>query len=123
VPFALRWLHAQLPALLGRPKEGGEQLYSLLELCRRQEESSSAAASAAAPGAKHSLFPVPELLVPCQARNRNPHPYYQLLFCWGARWRAAAAGAVGQPAGDGGLRAGEPPRQVRKLLPFLLPEM
>ena len=44
MPFALRWLQAQLPLLLGKAKEGAEQLYNLLDYCRRQHDRACSAA-------------------------------------------------------------------------------
>ncbi|BDA49206.1 Trafficking protein particle complex subunit 12 [Coccomyxa sp. Obi] len=38
VPFALRWLQAVLPFLLGKQKEAVERTYDLLEFCRLQVE-------------------------------------------------------------------------------------
>lgn len=38
VPFALRWLQAELPGLAGQVQESIAAHYSLLEWCRRQRE-------------------------------------------------------------------------------------
>jgi trafficking protein particle complex subunit 12 len=38
VPFALRWIHAQLPEKLGVLSEHGERLYKLLDFCNRRLE-------------------------------------------------------------------------------------
>ena len=40
VPFALRWLQAQLPLLMGKRQEGAAQLYNLLDFCHQQQASS-----------------------------------------------------------------------------------
>ncbi len=48
VPFALRWLAAELPERLGRAGETVERLHALLELCRM--EAGAAAAAQAATG-------------------------------------------------------------------------
>ena len=41
VPFALRWLQAQLPLLMGKRQEGAVQLYNLLDFCQKQQASSA----------------------------------------------------------------------------------
>ena len=39
MPFALRWLQAQLPLLMGKRQEGAAQLYNLLDFCQWQQSS------------------------------------------------------------------------------------
>ena len=36
VPFALRWLQAELPGLAGQDQEGIQAQYKLLDWCRQQ---------------------------------------------------------------------------------------
>ena len=38
VPFALRWLEAELPYFLGKPKDAMERMYGLLEHCRLESD-------------------------------------------------------------------------------------
>ena len=42
MPFALRWVHAELPERLGRAGETVERLHALLELCRVEAEAAAA---------------------------------------------------------------------------------
>lgn len=46
VPFALRWLQALLPYLLGKQKQAVERTYDLLEFCRLQVDRCTSGADA-----------------------------------------------------------------------------
>ncbi|GAB4820163.1 hypothetical protein N2152v2_007209 [Parachlorella kessleri] len=48
VPFALRWLQAELPGLAGQDQEGIQAQYRLLDWCRQQAATAKAAGDAAA---------------------------------------------------------------------------
>lgn len=50
MPFALRWVHAELPERLGRAGETVERLHALLEMCRMEAEAAAAQNVAGAGG-------------------------------------------------------------------------
>ncbi len=50
VPFALRWLQAVLPSLLGKQKEAVERTYDLMEFCRMQAKKLASGAYAQSVG-------------------------------------------------------------------------
>ena len=46
IPFALRWLEAELPYFLGKPKDAMERMYGLLEHCRLELDGCQSGANA-----------------------------------------------------------------------------
>ena len=94
VPFALRWLQAQLPLLMGRRQEGAMQLYNLLDFCQRQQNNLSTGATG------------PQRTTHAKIDGRLPDRP-QHTAC-----RSVGGTDVAEPARDGDSSADQQPHQV-----------
>lgn len=126
VPFALRWLQAELPGLAGQPQDAVQPMYSLLGWCQQQREEAEAGGggcTAMALGTSHAAR-----LSLCAARclhsaYRLPLPHFlckvrypdclSAPVCCALGRGAPEPGPVARTAPQGGLWAGGEARQVR----------
>lgn len=96
VPFALRWLQAELPYFLGKPRESLERMYSLLEYCRLELGRCTSGSAVHTPGASPSVLRASWCAVFLWSRIFHIHSSCQCIYPGNAIAESAAPPALAE---------------------------